>query len=187
MIEKCNKDVLKTSAPIDTLCDNSHDNNKEITEVREIINVMRTKYKREADLAMFLLETGCRISEALEITYKDIDALGRVKIKSKKGSKTRIVFSPSCLQLFLQARAYKSEIFERFNRFHIYRVFKQAGLGRIFGENRNMSITHYFRHLNAIIAAEIADEKSNIAEVLGHKAEKNTDFYLKTQHKTASR
>lgn len=170
--------VSNPIAPIAKQCETEHETESEIKIVLNAIENMRLEYKREADLALFLLETGCRVSEALNIKYTDIDQIGRVRVKGKKGSKNRIVYSPSCVSMFLKAKKYGFTIWEEFNRFHIYRTFKKYGIGAFFGRNKRMSITHYFRHLNAIIAGEIAKEKSEISQLLGHISEKNTNFYI---------
>lgn len=171
--------VLRPIAPTATLCDVVGDMSEDLKNALAGIEAMQVKHKREARLALFLLETGCRISEALQLNFTNIDALGRVRIKGKKGSNARILFSPSLTSWLLQVRAYKMEMWEGLNRFYIYRVFKQYGIGRVFGNNEKMSITHYFRHLNAIIAREITGEIGEISALLGHKKEKNTEIYLK--------
>jgi integrase len=171
--------VSSPSAPIGTRCEQETENESEIKMALQAIENMKSEYRKEADLALFLLETGCRVSEALNIRHTDIDSLGRVRIQGKKGSKNRIVYSPSNVSMFLRAKNYGFQIWEQFNRFHIYRVFKKYGIGAFFGKNKKMSITHYFRHLNAIIAGEIAKEKSEISQILGHCELKNTNFYIK--------
>lgn len=173
------KPVSTTIAPIGTLCDKNFDENKEIFELQRSLENMKNKHKLEYYVCMFMLETGCRISEALNIKCTDIDGIGRVKIKGLKNSNNRIVTSPTCREFFLSQKKNGGDIFTRLNRFYIYRICKMYGIGAIFGNNKNASITHYFRHINALIASNISDEAILVKEVLGHKNLKSTSYYLK--------
>ena len=177
--KKCIKAVSGTSAPFGTRCEDEKTKKKEIEEIERILQTMKAKNIEEYYLAMFLLETGCRISEALQIKQSDIDNLGRVKIKGLKGSSNRIVTSPATKEYLINQKKIGGQIFSRFNRFYIYRVFKRYGLGRFFGDNKRQSVTHYFRHINAMIAKEIATDIKEISDILGHKNAKNTEIYIR--------
>lgn len=179
--EQHTNSVLRPIAPTATVCGINESMNEDLKNALISIEAMKAKHKREARLALFLLETGCRVSEALQLSWANVDALGRVRIEGKKGSNARILFSPSLVSWLLQVRAYKMEMWEGLNRFYIYRVFKLYGIGKAFGNNEKMSITHYFRHLNAIIAREITSEVGEISALLGHKKQKNTEIYLKEE------
>lgn len=177
------KSVSGAFAPIGTLCDEKKNCESEIFEILRIIETIKTQYVIEYYCIMFLMETGCRISEALKITANDIDNLGRVRINATKKSRNRIVVSPTCTKFLLQQKKVGGDVFARFNRFHIYRIIKKYGLGAYFGENKRQSITHYFRHINASIGAEIARDINEVAQLLGHKDTKSTQFYLKRESK----
>lgn len=176
--EQATKLVSSSSALTDTLCDDKKTFDAELKNVWKSIEMMKVECERAARLAIFLLDTGCRISEALSLTYMNIDSLSRVRIEGKKGSNTRIFFSPKNSAWLLDVRVYKMNLWQDYNRFFIYRIFKKYGIGQTFRENKKMSITHYFRYLNAQIAKEIAERNSEISVLLGHKKEKNTEIYL---------
>lgn len=179
------KDVLSSSAPIATVCVKENCKDKEVRNAYDILDNMKIKYIREYYLCVFLLETGCRVSEALRVTHKDIDALGRVRVSGMKNSSSRIVYSPSAIEFLLEQRKIRGDIWERFNRFYIYRILKLHGFGMVYGKNEKMSITHYFRHVNAIIAEEISVNILEIAQILGHKKVKNTAIYLNVPRETS--
>lgn len=175
------KPVTTPIAQIGTLCDKNFDENKEIFELQRSLDKMKNKHKLEYYVCVFMLETGCRISEALNVKCTDIDALGRVRIKGLKNSNNRIVTSPSCREFFLLQKKNGGDIFTRLNRFHLYRICKMYGIGSKFEGNKKNSITHYFRHINALFAKNISENLHEIRQTLGHKTEKSTMYYLKNK------
>lgn len=177
--KQATKPVSNPIAPIGTMCEENETITEEVKNLNTSLDNMRKKYKLEYYCCMFLIETGCRISEALNIKYSDIDQLGRVYIKGLKNSKNRICVAPQCREFLLFCRQNKTDVFQRLNRFHIYRICKKFGIGGKFGGNKKNSITHYFRHINALITNSIAPETSLVQEVLGHKNAKSTGYYLK--------
>lgn len=176
--KQTNKPVSAPIAQIGNLCNEGFDEQNEILELQRSLESMKNKHKLEYYVCMFMMETGCRITETLNIKHTNIDRLGRVRIKGLKNSSNRIVTSPSCREFFIAQKQSGGDIFARLNRYHIYRICKLYGIGAIFGNNKNASVTHYFRHINALFANSISENLHEIRQTLGHKTEKSTIFYL---------
>ncbi|NJL77433.1 MAG: tyrosine-type recombinase/integrase [Saprospiraceae bacterium] len=173
-----NKGVSSPSAPIGTMSLAEKELESELKVLRFQLGEMEKQYRVESILCVFLLETGCRITEALQIQSKDIDSLGRVKIKGLKGSESRIVYSTEAKAYMLGCKKNNIPVFSDFNRFHIYRVCKRYGIGKAYNENKVMSVTHYFRHISSLISRQVCEGNFEIQRMLGHKNEKSTNYYV---------
>lgn len=109
---------------------------EEIEKIRQV-PVRTIMELRNRTLFEFLLDTGCRVSEALGINWQDIDFdKGEVKVLGK-GSKTRIVFlhnSADWIQQYLESRKSDAQpLFltiqklNRLNREHAAIAIKELG------------------------------------------------------------
>lgn len=130
-------------------------------------------------LFLFMLQSGCRISEALLIRYVDILALGDVVIKGAKGSHDRIIQASLCSDYLIWCRANCVDPFFDTNYIHMYRELKRIGVGQQFGTNENLSVTHWFRHAKVLIEQSQGVDIEASKRALGHKSVKSTEAYAK--------
>lgn len=132
-----------------------------------------------AMLYLFLLESGCRVSEALSIGHTDILMLGDAKILGKKGSHTRIVHTSLCRAYLIQCRANCADPFSDTSYDCFYKAMIRKGIGAHFGNNCNKSVSHYFRHIYVLLQKLQGVDIEVTQRDLGHKSAKSTQEYAK--------
>lgn len=130
---------------------------------------------------LFLLQyySGCRITEALSISVTDISSEGLVLIKGLKGSNDRVITVTELQPLFTKSLRNGIDPFYSMNRFTAYRLLKNIGVQKLKSNRKRESVTHVFRDEHSKSIRKIAGSKSVLAAALGHKNEKNTDYYGK--------
>lgn len=126
-------------------------------------------------------EGALRVAEVRAIKSTDIDALGRVTIRSKKGGTIRVISSGIVANEIIQFRSAIFEPFALYSSTYIYRNYKKFGIGAWFGENKKMSVTHLPRHIVALKSSESGRDNSVIKSQLGQKSEKSTEHYTRKQ------
>lgn len=124
-----------------------------------------------------LFQGGCRVSEVLSISARDIDALGNITIRSSKGGNTRVISAGLAAVYLLRFREWKVSPFEGISRHYVYKQFKKFGIGDYFGDNTKMSVTHAPRHMVAL-ASKAAGRPDDLTKTqLGQKSVKSTEHY----------
>lgn len=131
------------------------------------------------NLFLFLLDSGCRVSEALGITLKQLTPIGTVKIKGSKGSEDRLVNTMFSRSYFIACYNDKRTPFSDTNYMSFYRCLVKYGVGARFGTNDKMSVTHYFRHIRTLMGLEAGFSLEDMQRYLGHKNIKSTQSYAK--------
>lgn len=139
--------------------------------------LIRKKSQRLYYLIEFMLASGCRISEALAVNPIDINSLGMVKLKAKKGSKSRIVHPGKSIQFLLECRQKGEYPWSHFSRYFVYRNFKAVGINFKFNDNTNSSVTHAIRHIVAQSNKNAGFEIESTQYQLGHKSINSTKHY----------
>jgi integrase len=140
---------------------------------------IKTKDELVYVLYVVLMVTGCRISEALSIAPHHITKNGSFKIVGSKGSGSRLYYDSSIAQRLIDCKFNNIYIFDRLNRFYVYRVFKSCGFMHKFQGNDKFSVTHLHRHLKALDAIEVDDNNDIVTDVLRHKSIKTKLAYEK--------
>jgi len=161
-------------------------------EVRRLLKAAEDKGKakeaRDKAILLFLLDTGCRISEVVNCRYADVDlALGRVKVQGK-GSKERLVYLgqvarkavwryvsihrpeplPGQDYLFLTPEGRK---FTRFGLTSLLvRLGRQAGVDDVHA--------HRFRHTAAVEFLRNGGDVFTLQRMLGHTSLEMVRQYL---------
>lgn len=140
---------------------------------------------RDRIFALFLLATGCRITEAVSATWSRFRRDGKGEIYwtfMGKGRKTRTVWIQPDLWIQLQALpgSHRPEDrlfpFTRFQGYHIIRrAANRAGL-----RSRIVS-PHVLRHTHATLAVEAGVPIEEVAEQLGHASLQTTMIYVNLQ------
>ncbi|MDQ6918000.1 MAG: tyrosine-type recombinase/integrase [Candidatus Dormibacteraeota bacterium] len=139
--------------------------------------------KRDRALVQFLISTGCRISEALNLERTDIPRQGARLIVTGKGSKQRPVFltgdAKQAIEEYLEARTDTSMAlfvnYDRSVRDDRNRRLTQAGARHIVGRIRrelgawSFKSPHVARHTTATTLLEVTGgDVRLVQEVLGH-------------------
>lgn len=124
-----------------------------------------------------LLSTGCRISEALAVRQQDIILPFKVRIKGKKGSADGIYTIIKGDELLQHLHLNGNSIGELRNRFYYYRLFKAKGIYGKFGENKKLSVTHYFRHETTLNNKNQGVTTIENQKLLRHQNRENTNIY----------
>jgi integrase/recombinase XerD len=159
-----------------------------VEDVIKLISVCNGKYVlRDKAILHFLVSSGCRANEFLDLTINDIDLeLGSVKINFGKGGKSRITFigkeARKALRKYLYNRPKNSNKYLWVNhddekmtisglRYMVHRYCDLAGLNHHFG-------LHDFRRCFAITAYRKGVEIMVISQLLGHSSQDITRLYL---------
>jgi len=153
-------------------------------DVVKLINQAGT-YKQQVFLC-FVYSTGMRLSEALNITFADIDRDRlQIRVHKGKGAKDRIVQIPACLMLILTDYYlhYKPETY-LFNGQKKGAKYSTSAAQWIMRQARkNKSITkrasmHTLRHAYATHHLESGTDLVYVKKQLGHKHLKTTERYI---------
>lgn len=132
-------------------------------------------------LAMIMLESGCRVSEALQIRSTDVTLQGRIMISAKKGGHDRIVKINVPGINWAMIKSGPAMIFQGISRFHVYREFKRSGLSFVMEGRSKASVTHLFRHYVAHDLYTADKSNETIKTGLGHKSEGSAEYYKPTE------
>ena len=136
--------------------------------------------RKDIDLyivARMLSETGCRISEVLQMWGTDINMSGKVLIRSKKKGNNRVCNISNQFIKEIPRAGQSCELIQDKDRFYFYREFKKVGISlSIEGYERNR-VTHAFRHEYTKQIRTLTTEKDVIKNALGHKSEKSQENY----------
>ena len=171
------KSVLKPSAQSNTLCGSQGQ-----VEEEERINIVELLhsagyYNPISMIIELMYNGGLRVSEVLRIKGTDIVGNDRVRIKASKGSDDRLVQLFHTRDRLIGFKGSPYNVFEGLSRWYVYREFKKLGIGKRFGENRNNSVTHYFRQQQARSLENDGLEDSIRSKFLGHKNGKSIKHY----------
>jgi len=173
------KVVQKSTAQSNNLCD---DSSSESASFEWSLITFQKLMRRSHELAflfLFQYETGCRISEVLDISYGDILSDGSVKIQGKKGSEARIITAGRCASWLIKCKKARCSPFRNFNRFFVYREYVKAGITFQSENSERKSVTHALRQKKAEVIRNETKDKELISKALNHKNPKNEKFYGK--------
>jgi len=146
---------------------------------------------RDRFLIMFLLGTGCRRNEAINVTLNDIDLDEGIVRVMGKGKKARTIPYGHTLteeiQKYLTVRSSLdgnhpylliSRLGPRLSYGGIGNVFKR--LARVAGIEDVRISAHSFRHTYAVRYLRNGGRISDLSENMGHSSISITEIYLKT-------
>jgi integrase len=148
--------------------------------------IEQVEHIRQYDLnvhifAKTMLLGGLRVSEMLAVSPRDIDELGRIRIKSLKGGVPRIVDTGSNADQFKVWRVTGYIPWRVWTRFFVYRQFKKYNLQIEVEGNEKKAVTHSLRHVSAQVSATIDSGLEATKSHLGHKSKTNTEIYAKSK------
>ncbi|MCM3491777.1 tyrosine-type recombinase/integrase [Alkalihalophilus marmarensis] len=141
---------------------------------------------RNRALILFMLSSGCRISEVVSLNREDINLKKRVAFVKGKGNKIRTVhFTEECglvLKDYLATRTDEQEVLflnkfgDRLKKSGIYNIIRKLGVNT--GLTQSLH-THMFRHTFATHMLSKGADLQFIADELGHKNLNTTRNYAR--------
>lgn len=154
------------------------------TDIVKLINAART-YKQQVFI-YFVYSTGLRLSEALNITFGDIDRERlQIRVSRGKGSKDRIILIPECLMIVLTEYYKRSRpekyLFNGLKKGNKYSVSAAQWIFRNAKTDRSITkpaSVHTLRHAYATHHLEAGTDLVFLKQQLGHKHLKTTERYI---------
>lgn len=167
-----------------------------MVEAVRAVNQPSPRKERDVALVEFLSSSGCRISEATNLSVSDVDLTNRSAIVTGKGSKQRVVFfGPEAKQAF-QAYWRAAHIasptdpaFCRHDKGAGKKIHKRmtSTTGRaivkevaeVAGIDPSLFTPHYFRHDFAIKVLRKTGNLALVQDLMGHASPASTRVYAK--------
>ena len=120
---------------------------------------------------------GLRITEVLSIKLSDIDENYRVTVQRLK-REDPVVVSLAFQKRFIYAlKKIDGFLFNMSTRYSVYYTYKECGIGFKSKYSTKLSVTHSYRHLYVKNLIEQGYSYKDIAIMLGHLDERNTELY----------
>lgn len=123
-------------------------------------------------------QSGCRISDLLNVNYLSISPGLNISILQGKGSLPLIIQPVYFREYWVDVRVKRLIPMEGYNRFFMYRFYRKYGIGVNNGSGRNMSVTHAFRKQLAQDVYSIDNTEIRVQGALGHRSKKSTEHYI---------
>jgi len=162
------KSVVSPSTQNTKLCKVETNNDNLISEILSKKDGILKQDKKMWFIIDLLINSGCRISEILQINACDILSNGSVKINALKGGHPRIISSSDAREYLMHCKMIPTAPFQDYNRFFVYRQFKKWGIRYVNNSNHNVAVTHAFRHINTKAQRDGDISKDIIQKELGH-------------------
>ena len=146
-------------------------------KVQELYNDKTLSLELKAIVELMVI-SGCRVSQALQINYKNISKNGQIKIVGSKNGLDIVVMPSKYKEFWASYRRASINFQSIYSRFALYRLFKQYGIYSKVGNSSKYSVCHSLRHELASDIATITNDKNIIANKLGHKSTNTQKFYI---------
>lgn len=159
------------------------------------INWPLPRKERNIALILFLMTTGCRNNEVVNLRIKDIDLNGQNALVVGKGNKERRVFFNSetakALDNYWKIRGFREKLHPAFARHDKGTGKKIQGLTTksvrdivdevtaVAGLDKGTFTPHYFRHAFAIKMLQETHDLALVQDLLGHASPSSTRVYAK--------
>lgn len=165
-------------------------------EVKEYKDLLATCGNlRDEALVRFLLQTGCRVSEAINIKTKDINWDKQSINVIGKGDKERTVLfdnvTKKLLRKYLKSGHHSEYLFEgrrspykQLTRFAVEKMVRELGVK---AGIKQRVFPHKLRHTFATNALESGLELMSIAKLLGHEDVQTTQIYAEMRMTTVKK
>lgn len=131
-------------------------------------------------------QSGCRISDLLNVDYTAISNNLNISILQGKGSLPLTVQPIYHREFWQQVKRLKLKPMEPYNRFFFYRLYKRYGIVIEKGANKNAYVTHAFRKNLADDLNRIDNNELRAQGALGHRSKSSTKRYLLNNNKSSS-
>jgi integrase len=186
-MEKNILDVNLTKHRIEPISSLSAQSIKLCDRIRELksdncsLNIKKqSNQNQNATLNLIILlqhQYGLRISEVLNIRMSELKIGRFCIIKGLKGSHDILINDNLIIEIFAYYKSINFEVFEGISRFFVYREFKKLGIQSSGGGNKNLAITHSFRHGLAKDLRNSGYMDQDITLALHHKSKKSQENY----------
>lgn len=125
-----------------------------------------------------LLSGGLRLSELLYPSAFYVNQLGQIRIEGRKGSADKLVAPLYHREYWVARCGWVANPFNFVSRWSWYRFLRAQGVG--FHEDGKVycTITHAARKLQAHTLANAGVGLESIADVMGHRSTRSTEFYM---------
>ena len=173
------KSVIIPSAPINVQLQHQSTAASGLSTMVTKLESNRTILGHYYELFVILLETGCRISEALAIQHEDISDRGMILLRARKNGDDRVVSVSSVSSYMLQCKLKQIAPFLGHNRFTAYRILKRLGISKLKKDRSKESVTHMFRDEYVKDARTTLADDSTLSKSIGHKSKTAIEYYGK--------
>lgn len=171
--------ALSSTAHSDTLCELSSEQSQAIKSILYVIEGGRDIPPVLSAVCELLFMNGCRISEVLKISGKDISPNLHIKITGSKRSLDRIIRPALGTRFWLGMRNFQDTIGDIYTRFWFYHEFKKRGISLKFDGYKNSAVTHAPRHLYINELSKMDKDLTLTQRSVGHKSLNSTNHYVK--------
>lgn len=128
--------------------------------------------------ASLQLRHALRVSELLNTTPGDIDALGRLRVCSLKGGAPRIVALAEFEEYVLSLARMGSMPWTGLDRFYLNRLYLKVGIQINVEGGKRRSVTHALRHISAELLGDTTEDLRYAQSLLAHKSNSQTPIYV---------
>lgn len=171
------KTALTPLEPITKMSFDENDLMNTIHRLNSHAESMKVQNRKCYMVYKMLLQSGCRISEILNIRPYDIAINGSIRIKGLKGSSNRIISPGEFTEYFIKCKKLGVFPFDGINRKYVWSVFKKFGIYVNVDSSGKKAVTHALRHIMVSSQRISGTETDTIGEFIGHKNRKNTENY----------
>ena len=120
---------------------------------------------------------GLRISEVLSIKLADIGADYKVTVQRLKREDPVVITLTFQERFIHESKMINGFLFDMVTRYSVYYTYKECGIGFQSKFSTKLSVTHSYRHLYVRSLLEQGYSYQEIAVMLGHLDERNTEMY----------
>lgn len=181
-------DPLAPTSP-DPLCAESltinMSNNTKLKRLALLYSIELATYvlapNHQSALRYLLLHTGCRVSEALGLTFKDVHPAGYIYLRGLKKSKSQLVHEPGVTRIINPKGHVSDELIWHYTygQVNLYMTPLARSWEQPKGGKRN-TITHIYRYGRvAWMRYCLGLTDKEIQAELGHNALSSTEHYLR--------
>jgi site-specific recombinase XerD len=168
---------------------------EKIIEAVKSLNEPTPRKERNIALVLFLVTTGCRNNELVQLRIKDIDLNGHKALVIGKGNKERRVFfnteAADAIDNYWTARGFREKnhpAFARHDKGTGKKIQKLTTtsvrnivdeITAVAGLDKGTFTPHYFRHAFAIKMLQETHDLALVQDLLGHSSPSSTRVYAK--------
>lgn len=120
-----------------------------------------------------------RISEVLSIRLCDVSSTGQVYVTIKKSGSKYVVTDTLIGRVMLKYKWLQIEPFIDYNRYYIYRIYRKLGIVELSSGEKNVAVTHAFRHKKAKEIRSETNDNNLVTQALHHNNSKSQIYYGK--------
>lgn len=120
---------------------------------------------------------GLRVTEVLNIKLSDIDDNYKATVQRLKREDPVVITLTFQERFIHETKAIKGFLFDMTTRFSVYYTYRECGIGFQSKYSTKLSVTHSYRHLYVKHLLERGYKYQEIAVMLGHLDERNTELY----------